>query len=276
MEGDIRKNINKFRDLNFDLEQWTKDIVKSGVNKPMIISETSLNRIEKWINEKQIAGISAFREKLENVTPKTYLDFEKGHIYTKKQNIKRNMLLKSALLKLGYGATLVPGMSIERDRKVKEQSFVVVNLEDDPNFKENLLALGEAFNQDTVLFKDKNDDDAYLVGTNAVGYGIETPIGPFHENVTADFMSFIKNKGVAFGKKEDMTPPTRTRTTSAGATTPGSGWIRRTTVPTGSPPSTADRARRASPRSSSTSAAAFRCPHRRWRRPSRQHPTAST
>jgi len=210
MEGDIRKNINKFRDLNFDLEQWTKDIVKSGVNKPMIISETSLNRIEKWINEKQIAGISAFREKLENVTPKTYLDFEKGHIYTKKQNIKRNMLLKSALLKLGYGATLVPGMSIERDRKVKEQSFVVVNLEDDPNFKENLLALGEAFNQDTVLFKDKNDDDAYLVGTNAVGYGIETPIGPFHENVPADFMSFIKNKGVAFGKKEDMTPPTRT------------------------------------------------------------------
>lgn len=210
MENEIRKNINKFRDVNFDIEQWTKNLIESGVNKPMIISEVTLNRIEKWMNEKEIAGISAFRQKLENVTPRTYMDFEKGHIYTKKQNIKRNMLLKSALLKLGYGATLVPGLYVEKGGKVKEQSFIVVNLENDPNFKENLLALGEAFNQDTVLFKDKDSDDAYLIGTNSVEHGVKIEIGPFHENVTADFMSFIKNKGVAFGKEKDMRPPIQT------------------------------------------------------------------
>ncbi len=210
MENEIRKNINKFRDVNFNFDQWTKDLLSGNVNKPMIISEVSLNRIEKWMNEKEIAGITAFREELKDVTRRTYMDYNLGHKYTKKQNIKRNMLLKGTLLKFGYGVTLVHGLSMERKGPVKEHSFVVVNLNDDPNFKRNLLALGELFNQETVLFKDKNSDEAYVIGTNNVQFGVKTHIGPFHENVSADFMTFIKNFGVAFGDKEDMRPPVST------------------------------------------------------------------
>jgi len=91
--------------------------------------------------------------------------------FYKKDNQKRNKLLLSVLLINGYGVTSVNGTYIENYLKensvvVKEHSFFVVNLEDDPNFKKNIIKLGKYFCQDSVLFMDKGDVNNYLYGTN--------------------------------------------------------------------------------------------------------------
>jgi len=216
MEDDIRKNINKFRDIDSDFKKWGRNLIKNGVTEPFVISEKTLNRLEKWIQEKEIAQITAFRFRLRHLTSNTYKDFQEGHKYTLEENRERNLQLRSALInnhKFGviggiYGSYIEGEKDSEQN--VKEESYVVINLNDDPYFKDILIWLGEIFNQDSVLFKDKNSEEAYIVRTNAnpdlPAFGEKLMVGSFFKNVSADFMSKLGNIGFAFGKKEDMTP----------------------------------------------------------------------
>ena len=48
----------------------------------------------------------------------------------------------------------------------KENSFLVFDQNDDPNFYDNLRMLSEKYDQDCFLFKAVDDDIAYLIGTN--------------------------------------------------------------------------------------------------------------
>jgi hypothetical protein len=165
------------------------------------IMESGLSRINQWVKSKDIACITAIRSNLRNVTSNTFMDIGVEEKYTKEQNEIRNNMLRARLLKLGYGVTNIIGSYKNDNTNEDENSFFVVNLKDDPNFFLNIFKLSEYFNQDSFLFKNANDSDAYLIGTNHdsfVGYGEIKKQGPFHSSVNANFMSKIRNGGFTF------------------------------------------------------------------------------
>lgn len=202
-------------------------ILKEALNEIKVtefanICESSLNRLLSWIENNDIATITAFRSTLTNVTDKTFMDDnEVGHEFSKQENRERNRGLKAKLLTLGYGVTNIHGSWIEGlgggdSVEVAEESFFVVNLNNDESFFDNLFKLSEYFNQDSFLYKQKGDDTAYLVGTNNSdfpGYGKKVPTGTL-TTLPSKFMSRIKNAAFAFvdkdkwivkDKKSDMT-----------------------------------------------------------------------
>lgn len=88
-------------------------------------------------------------------------------------NNERNTMLWRGLRSKGYGITKVDGTYIEGydendpnvGTPVKENSFFVVNLKDDPMFSKNLEVAGRHFCQDSVLLKPVGQK-AMLVHTN--------------------------------------------------------------------------------------------------------------
>jgi hypothetical protein len=183
---------------------------KKNINENNIV-ESNINRIKQWIDSKDIAGISAFRNYLNNATDNTLMDKSEGEAYSKPENIRRNRELKASLLKLGYGVTAVRGSYVEgagTDKPIEsqEQSFIVVNLNDDPAFKNNIAKLSEYYNRDSYLYKPKDSEEAYLIGSNNndfPGYGNENSVGSFKNNVSAEFMSRLGSKGFAFSDNEN-------------------------------------------------------------------------
>lgn len=174
------------------------------------ICESSLNRILDWIEKYDIATISAFRDTLTDMTDKTYVPegAYDGYKFTKKENIKRNAQMKAKLLSFGYGVTKIYGSYIENIGKnpteVAEESFFVVNLNNDENFYSNLFKISEYFNQDSFLYKPKGSK-AYLVGTNLNDfppYGEKTIVGDI-TTLPSKFMSRVKNAAFAFVDKDN-------------------------------------------------------------------------
>ena len=144
-----------------------------------------------------------------------------GYRFSLAENRERNQKLKASLLAHHYGVTSIYGSWIEgiagsNSREVAEESYFVVNLNDDPNFYENLFRLSEYFNQDSFLFKEKGSDTAVLVGTNMSGfpeYGKQTTAGQL-TSLPSKFMSRIKKAAFSFvdksnwvvkDKREDLT-----------------------------------------------------------------------
>lgn len=172
------------------------------------IADSNLDRIEKWINSKEVAGIIAFRKELKDVHNQSATLINKPidgtpdeRRYSKQENRARNRDLKMALARKGYGVTSVMGLYPEGGVPKTEESFLVVNLPDDPEFYDVLFRLSEWYNRDTFLYKPKGESEAVLVGTNDddfVGYGNTRPAGQFAKNVQGEFMSRLKNKGYAF------------------------------------------------------------------------------
>lgn len=176
------------------------------------IYKSSLTRIEKWISEHDIAIVSAMRDTLRDVTENTYIpdNMQIGDSFTVKENLRRNSQLKAYLLKHGYWVTGVSGNYIEHfglDNAVEvaEKSFFVVNPKDDPEFYDKIFTASEYFNQDCFLYKAKNDDTAYLVGTNEFdfpGYDLKVKSGTF-STLPSVFMSRIRNAAFAFIDKDN-------------------------------------------------------------------------
>ena len=68
---------------------------------------------------------------------------------------------------MGYGVIKLQGFYAEVGHDVsKENSFLVFDQNDDPNFYDNLRMLSEKFEQDCFLFKAADEEIAYLIGTN--------------------------------------------------------------------------------------------------------------
>ncbi len=68
----------------------------------------------------------------------------------------------------------IPGLGALPKEIPEEDRLLVINLFDDPYFFDTLKKLSEHFNQDAFLFKAKDEEVAYLYGTNrgnTVGYG---------------------------------------------------------------------------------------------------------
>lgn len=180
------------------------------------MNESSITRIMRHLRNYDCATITAFREMVKDTTDGTLpnvLEYEGKEIpmSTKKA---WNRDLKAALLKLGYGVTKIKGRYKEDgwDSASDEESYFVVNLTDDPEFIGNISALGEGYNQDSVMIKEKGSDNAYLLGTNGAdwpGFDQTFDIGKLEVNVPLDYIgasSIIKNKAFAFKTDESAQP----------------------------------------------------------------------
>ena len=176
------------------------------------LNESSLSRIWRWIKSKDIAIISAFRGKNINCR-RPQNDSDEGYEYTKKDNLNRNKILKAKLLKLGYGVTATDGSYIEQYgddsfKEFSENSFFVVNLNNDSLFFKNIIRLGTEFCQDSVLVSKKGSNEFYFVGTNNSdfpGYLKKFKIGNkivFGKLFT--YMSKVRNRPFAIINTKDL------------------------------------------------------------------------
>ena len=113
-------------------------------------NNASLNRAVYWISLKNCANITAWRS--EN---------------TRAANDANNRELQETLRAMGYGVIKLQGFYAEMGHDVsKENSFLVFDKNDDPDFYANLRTLSEKYDQDCFLFKAVDEDVAYLIGTN--------------------------------------------------------------------------------------------------------------
>lgn len=112
--------------------------------------EYSLNRSIYWLENRNCAIITAWR----------------GN-YNRVENNNRNNELQKDLRKLGYGVIRVKGCYPEMGKEVeKENSFLVIDLEDTPDFTDRLYEKSESYEQDCFLYKPIDEKTAYLIGTN--------------------------------------------------------------------------------------------------------------
>jgi hypothetical protein len=160
-----------------------------------LLNESTLNRIHTHVMEHDCSVITAFRNSFVNCLDDDN-DEERLNIRTNK-NI--NKTLKATLLSLGYGVTEVKGTYIENylsdnEIEVKEDSYFVVNLKDDPDFVDNIIKMGEILCQDSVLIIKQGGNDNYLVGTNKSdfpGHGEVVNLGKLKAGVESQFMTKV-------------------------------------------------------------------------------------
>ena len=131
------------------------------------------------------------------------------------RNKKNNRELSAFLLSQGYGVKNVQGSYIENfgsvdpekvPREVKEASFFVTNLNNDPEFAEQIINLGKRFCQDSVIIVPKGEE-GYIYGTNNGKYpGLDNKetVGKFAGGETGEFMSRIKSRPFVMKEDEEM------------------------------------------------------------------------
>ena len=162
-----------------------------------LLKETSISRVYEHISNHETVFISAHR----NDTT----DFSKCRpdSSTIEENYKRNQELKATLMNYGYGVTDVDGTYVEAFKtdqavEVKEDSFFVVNLVDDPDFYKKLFDLSEHYCQDSFLYVPQGGKGALLVGTNDddyPGYAVSKDSGNFIGGKEGEFMTRVGKTG---------------------------------------------------------------------------------
>jgi hypothetical protein len=161
-----------------------------------VLNESTLNRVHKYIMEHDCSVITAFRDSFVNCLHDEDDDEKRLNVRTNK-NLNKN--LRATLLYLGYGVTEVKGAYIENylsdnEIEVKEDSYFVVNLKDDPDFVDNIIKMGEILCQDSVLIIKKGGENNYMVGTNNApfpGYGKIVNLGKFKPGFENKFMTKV-------------------------------------------------------------------------------------
>lgn len=166
--------------------------------------ESGLSRIHKAIKKHDYGIITAYRYAPECGT---------GEPYTYDQNQKRNSHLLSKLRARGYGVTAIKGSYIENygsanAREVGENSFFVVDIQDSGNLRDDLLKLGEEFEQDSIIFGSAGETGS-LIGTNNCptgypGYHNEVPQGGAVFGKTGEFMSRVKGRPFVFSESQEL------------------------------------------------------------------------
>jgi hypothetical protein len=131
-----------------------------------LINESSLSRIYQHSQNHDIGTITAFRDRRD-------CDGEK---YTTSEKRKRNKSLKAKLANLRYSVTPAKGEYIENynspeAKSVKEDIFIVVDIEDRGTLKKDLRKLGQEFEQDSILYIPKGGTAGFLIGTNNCSNG---------------------------------------------------------------------------------------------------------
>lgn len=211
----MRELIDKYRKILNDPDyvslrrrinpELFQEIIETNVSSNKIV-ESSLSRINKYIENNQCAVISAFRNKLTNCLFSED-DERRVNIY---DNKGRNKKLLSSLLVVGYDVTKVKGTYVENYMQenaveVKEDSYFVVNSNNDPNFIKNIIKLGEIFCQDSVFIFDFGDN--YVFGTNNSNYpglGVKYNKGKFHPGREGEFMTRVHGRPFTVENFKDL------------------------------------------------------------------------
>jgi len=121
------------------------------------LKESSLSRVQRSWSEHDTGTITGFRG---------YHECGDGDKITLKENKARNRVLKSKLLKRGYGITKIKGSWLENGNKeVGESSFFIVDLKDNGKLERDLIDLGGQFEQDAITFSNVGGD-YYAISTN--------------------------------------------------------------------------------------------------------------
>lgn len=177
-----------------------------------ILNESSINRMLQWLKDCDCAFITAFRNELKDVRDLelTYRgpnkNWELGKKFTHEENRQKNKLMVAELLQLGYGVTKVKGVYPEgMNSETSEESYLVVNRNNDENFLNNLLRISEFYNQDSIYYKEKGKTKGYLIGTNDNGFPEYHQKGDDSEmktNTASNYMSRMGNKAFSFIGKD--------------------------------------------------------------------------
>ena len=184
-----------------------------------LINEAGLNKIRQDMSDYDTAFITAFRGDIDDKSMCVYVPPSEEELFERNkmgkrgvQNKRNNRELSAYLLSQGYGVKNVQGSYIENfgsvdpekvPREVKEASFFVTNLNNDPEFAEQIINLGKRFCQDSVIIVPKGEE-GYIYGTNKGKYpGLDQKenVGKFAGGETGEFMSRINSR--PFVMKED-------------------------------------------------------------------------
>ena len=172
--------------------------------------------------EYDTAFITAFRGDYDDVSMCVYIPPTEEELRERDKmgkrgvrNKKNNRELSAFLLSQGYGVKNIQGSYIENfgsvdpekiPREVKEASFFVTNLNNDPEFAEQIINLGKRFCQDSVIVVPKGEE-GYIYGTNKGKYpGLDNKetVGKFMGGETGEFMSRIKSRPFVMKEDEEM------------------------------------------------------------------------
>ena len=200
-EGKTNSFINEVRNFNSIIDKTNKTL-----------NESSINRMLQWLKDCDCAFISAFRNELKDVRSikdtyrGPYKNWEVGKKFTHEENRQKNKLMVAELLQLGYGVTKVKGVYPEgMTDESSEESYLVVNRNNDENFLNNLLRISEYYNQDSIYYKEKGKTKGYLIGTNDNGFPEYHQKGEDSEtkiNTASNYMSRMGNKAFSFISKD--------------------------------------------------------------------------
>ena len=155
-----------------------------------VLTESSLSRVLRHRSNHDTGCITAFRYNISK---------EKGKQLTAK--------LKEILQSKGYGCTYVDGFYKEQEmeKAAKEKSIFVVDLNDDGKLKETLIALGNQFGQESILFKPK-DGEARLIRTTKAALGRESNPAEGTEWGKHTSAAWTQVNGRDFGDKINIEP----------------------------------------------------------------------
>ena len=192
-----------------------------------LINEAGLAKIRQDMLDHDTAFITAFRGDINDKSmcvftpPEESLDEKGGKKRTRavqgkraKTNRRNNKDLSAYLLGRGYGIKNVQGSYIENfgsldpdkiPREVKENSYFVVNLKNDPQFFDEIIDLGKRYCQDSVILVPKGGE-AFIHGTNRgiyPGLDQKETIGQFMGGKTGEFMSRIGGRPFVMKEEEE-------------------------------------------------------------------------
>ena len=203
-----RDKKNKFELNVSDVENEVGNFNRIVAYQNCELNESNVNRMLSWLKKCDCAFITAFRSKLVDVKhkSKTYFgknnEWDEGHVFTHEENRNKNKMLYSELVLHGYGVSKCKGVYPEgMNSEVSEESYFVVNLHNKKNFFEDLLRLGEYFNQDSIYYKEAGNEVGYLIGTNnssVPGYHQIGEASKLKLGYASNYMSRIGNKAFAF------------------------------------------------------------------------------
>ena len=128
------------------------------------LNESGLARLAKHMAEHDCGTITAFRSKEGCAGPEDMP-------YTRADNQKRNRQLYANLQMMGYAATAVHGAYIENygtpdAKEVRENVYFVVDIKDTGRLRDDLVKLGNKYQQDSILFIPVGGAGSILIGTN--------------------------------------------------------------------------------------------------------------
>ena len=186
-----------------------------------LINEAGLNKIRQDMSDYDTAFITAFRGDINDKSMCVYVPPSEEELFERNkmgkrgvQNKRNNRELSAYLLSQGYGVKNIQGSYIENfgsvdpekvPREVKEASFFVTNLNNDPEFAEQIINLGKRFCQDSVIIAPKGEE-GYIYGTNKGKYpGLDQKetVGKFAGGETGEFMSRINSRPFVMKEEEE-------------------------------------------------------------------------